>query len=457
MDAINYMMNIQEYRDKLLILSEQAKKDERFFLCQFLDELLTHQPENVALLDYIYKSADDITKAMTDCYMILLNCNAELVWYELISFVNEEKEEAKEFFDGLLDCFKHKVDVELVKTWISESISAKAFAMRLSSWCDEQNEKKAVPAYADSGEPESERSMFIEHLKDENKVLNARLIKTEKELSAVREEMRETLNDSFSNRKAALENRLELEQLKKTTKSTTVALKFAESKLEKYQSMCRNMESTIKQLRESRAVVEDHNTEITELQTQIAALTSSLDEKNIIIGNLTQELSDCKMKMEQLQSKDSFSTSDFTADIFHEPEPESDFGYDDQSFSNMDIPDFFTGQNAYEEEDLSEGLDYNPEEIIEIKDGREEIVRHSNLFTKIFTKHQQKKFEKKTVSEQESLIFVKMMENNFSKDMVQTVKNAMKSNAYLSRFEIYELISNRATEQEISSYCGIAV
>ena len=81
-------------------------------------------------------------------------------------------------------------------------------------------------------------------------------------------------------------------------------------------------------------------------------------------------------------------------------------------------------------------------------------MRHSNLFTKIFTKHQQKKFEKKTVSEQESLIFVKMMENNFSKDMVQTVKNAMKSNAYLSRFEIYDLISNKATEEEISSYCG---
>lgn len=460
-ETINYTMNIQEYRNKLLILSEQAEKDDRKFLCDFLNNLLLSQPENIALFDYIYKSADDVTSEMADCYMILLNNNAELVWYELISFVNEEKDNTKEFFDGLLDCFKHKVNPDLVKIWITESISVKEFLKQFSLWCDKNNEQNPEVVHIENKEPESESKMFIAHLKDENNALNVRLAEKERELSAVRQEVRETLNEAFSNRKAALENSLELEQLRKTVKSTNVALKLTESKLEKYKSMCNSMEITIKQLRENKPIVRDCSKEIAELNMQIQNLISSIEEKDNVIEKLNQELTDCRMQIEQLQSEDNFPESGFDEGMLlqsdiNAPEniPESDFFDNDQGFLNVEIPDFVTKEDNNVQEDTAEELGYNPEELIEIKDGREEIVRHSNLFTKIFTKHQQKKFEKKTVSEQESLIFVKMMENNFSKDMVQTVKNAMKSNAYLSRFEIYDLISNKATEEEISSYCG---
>ena len=68
-------------------------------------------------------------------------------------------------------------------------------------------------------------------------------------------------------------------------------------------------------------------------------------------------------------------------------------------------------------------------------------------------RHFEKKFANKSIAEQDNLIFIKLMENDYEQDTVRAVKSAMKNNQELSRVDLYRLVTGRKSDNEICSFC----
>ena len=101
-----------------------------------------------------------------------------------------------------------------------------------------------------------------------------------------------------------------------------------------------------------------------------------------------------------------------------------------------------------------EDLDYDSKNLIDIKNNKKEIKKHSNIFVDIIARHFEKKFIKKSIAEQENLIFIKMMENDYKQETVRTVKSALKNNKDLSRVDLYKIIISQQNDEDILIFCN---
>ena len=99
-----------------------------------------------------------------------------------------------------------------------------------------------------------------------------------------------------------------------------------------------------------------------------------------------------------------------------------------------------------------EDLDYDSKNLIDIKNNKKEIKKHSNIFVDIIARHFEKKFIKKSIAEQENLIFIKMMENDYKQETVRTVKS--KNNKDLSRVDLYKIIISQQNDEDILIFCN---
>lgn len=89
-----------------------------------------------------------------------------------------------------------------------------------------------------------------------------------------------------------------------------------------------------------------------------------------------------------------------------QPEYGKDFVIDNESSveSYVNEPDI-TSEEPFMTE--LEDLDYDSKNLIDIKNNKKEIKKHSNIFVDIIARHFEKKFIKKSIAEQENLIFIK--------------------------------------------------
>ena len=441
----NYSKTVDEYKEKLLMLSEQARKDGRGYVSDFLEALVKHSSINADLYDYIYTSADDISKDMVNIYMLLLEKNKTLEWYALVSCVNDEKNNPEQWYPIILNCLDTELQAADIQTLLYESYTAEEFERNIQQKLMKKNDE--LPE-----KPVQVQNEFIEHLRAENMQLNQRLDASAEELRIAREEAKTALEESFVNKKHALEYKLELEQLKKSGNASTLAVKMAECRTQQYKAMSEQLEATANHLRERNKQLEFQSAEyerhMLELSEHEKELEIQLHDKDMEITTVKSEFERYKAEhdrlayQEDLPNQMSFEMGEF---------PEGDALYDMSGM--VDAPDFFEGNEELLSAEDDEP-DYDENEVIEIKDNKTEVVKHTNLFATILMKHQEKKFKKKSQTEQESLIFIKMMEKSFSKEMVQTVRSAMKNDSAFSRYGLYELISKNASEQELSRFCG---
>jgi hypothetical protein len=129
---------------------------------------------------------------------------------------------------------------------------------------------------------------------------------------------------------------------------------------------------------------------------------------------------------------------------------------DTDRFFSLDEPEQETFETEPDAGDEWE-TDYSEDDLIPISDNRAEIVKHSNLLATLIGKHREKKFQKKTLAEQENLIFMEMLDHKLPKETVQMVRNAMKKNEKFSRLELYKLVAGGAKNAELSTFCQMAV
>lgn len=402
----------EEYIEKLRALEEQAGRDGRECKKHFLNQIMEKEPENLELFDFIYKTNDDLTEPLADFFSYLVSLGLSLEWYEIGSVVNDEKKHAEEYFDEIRRCIEKNVAAEEIRSALNDSSDISDFAIKVR-----HNDEKI----SNGSELENEHETFMKHLMGENTQLNARLDSVMKELNTSRNEVKSLMDELYASRRSIQEYRTENEQLKKDTGRAALAIRLAEGKTAKYQAMTEQLEAINDRIRLTNK----------EVKEELSVVRQELLEREETVKKLEEELLEQKRIMEEIQN---------------EAAPELEKIATSQETDADSIEPFG------EEEDQ----DYPEEDVIVIGDNRQEILQHSNLFVSVLSKFYERRFAKKTQADQDNLIFIKMMEKNFSMDMVQLIKKALNDNDDLSRLDLYRLISQNASDTELTRFCGIA-
>ena len=168
--------------------------------------------------------------------------------------------------------------------------------------------------------------------------------------------------------------------------------------------------------------------------------TDIITDLNIKISELQSQLKESLIPQE---SMDQVQT-DYSA-IEQQPEYGYDFDVENE------ITESFPPESEFDPE--PEELDYDPSDLIEIKNNKNEVKKYSNFFMNFIARHFEKRFANKSIAEQDNLIFIKLMENDYEQDTVRAVKSAMKNNQELSRVDLYRLVTGRKSDNEICSFC----
>jgi hypothetical protein len=433
--------NLKDYIGKLHKLSEQAHADGKEYVCGFIELLLHHRPLNIDLYEYIYTTADDLTEKVIKVYQELLQKNMSVEWYELVSFIADERSDADKYYPFILNCMEVGCQVDDLRNILSESRNLSEF--------EEAIERVTFP------ETEAADNAFMEHLKNENATLNKRLDSVLEELNVSRQELKKMMEESFTSRQRTLKYKLEIDHLQEKSGTSELSVKLAESKILQYKAMLEQQNKINEQLRvslkESTAQLEKKSAEVAEQEEkyikQIGELEGRLQEKEqdvLYYQSLAEKPEVPEHYPERFQ--DNETETFYMDDSFDMSSLLENEGYDNSADTG-----FLDDESIVKEEN-----DYSDDDLISIQDNRKEIAKHSNLLATLIAKHQDRCFQKKTLAEQENLVFMKMLEKNMPKDMVQMIRNTMKNNGKFSRLELYKLVARGAGNEELSDFCKMA-
>lgn len=404
----------EEYIKKLHVLAEQAEKDGRECTKRFLEKLMEKEPENLELFDFVYKTNDDWTEPLAEFFSYLVSFGLALEWYEIGSLVNDEKNHSEEYFLEIRRCIEENIAAETVRSALNDSSDISDFVSKAG------HNAERMPS---EPEPEEEKETFLKHLMSENAQLNTRLDNVMQELNTARAEIKSLMEETFSSRRSVQECQTENEQLKKNISRMTFAARLAEEKTAKYQAMAEQL----------KAINDRSRAANKEIQEELSAVRQELQERKDAVKKLEEELFEQRRAMEEIRDQTTADDPKVATSQFL-----------DESLSDLPEKD----EDGYDE--------YSDDDLIPISDNRQDIRQHSNLLVSVLSKFYEKRFAKKTQADQDNLIFIKMMEKNFSIDMVQLVKKALNDNDDLSRLDLYRLISQNASDTELTEFCGIA-
>lgn len=420
------VQNPKTYTTRLNKLTKQAESDKKYFISNFFQKMINTYSFNAEIYDYICKTADDLTEELVKAYEVLFEKKASLEWFQCMGEINDERSCPEQYFLIVQGCWDSEVSITQVQEALSISGSPQEFEaliMRQENEVDDERENA----------PQN----YLEFLLKENEAKSARISFLLAENGAVRQELKNLQENSFRYRYEFQRGKQELEQIKKENTRAVLTEKMLVKKIDSLQVIKSELENRVEfYLKENENLLQEKNSLYEELELVKSRLTEYeqvVKEKEAEIEKLSESLDSCtffndESSFIEIEDEDLLHEQEYSISEFEEPEED-------------DLEGYSVGNNIFEN-------------IINIEDKKESVVKHTNLFTTIISKYYEKRFEKKTVSEQENLIFIKMMEHNFSKEMVQIVRNAMRTNTSIARVDLYRLVSKKVTKEELLEFCG---
>lgn len=432
MADITKLKPMNEYIEQLNALSAQAQADGKNYVSDFIKRLICQVSQDVELVDYIYKSTDELREEMTKIYNFFLKGRFDIEWYKLVSFINEEKKPADDFYRILYNCVS-ETNVSEIRNVLEGALTAEQF---------EAGIKPLLPVTEAAQHASNELLVYV---KNENTELKERISELLKDLNESRQETMAAKEEVFAGRKKAMESKLELERLRKVADSGSMTARLTEKKIAKYIAMAKDTEAINDSITEENKRLEtelkDANAELLALRNEKTAWESQLKEKTHQLEKTVLEVERLqKLQEEMAQTPIAEAITDTGGEYPHEEE----IAKEEPEYE----PEYYEVESSMEDDTP----DYDVSDLVYICDNKKEVIKHSNLLTTIFTKYQDRKFQKKSKVEQENLIFIRMMDMALSKSKVQMVKTAIDSNSEFSRLELYKLITNNATESELSLF-----
>lgn len=429
-------LTLNEYRSRLQVLAEKANAEGRHKLSEFTLRLLNQENPDLKVLDAIFKYYDSISDSDSVVYNFFLDHKANVEWFYFAGFLSDQRGNVSDYFDILKECFEKKIKVDKLYQFEKQSDNIEKFA--------ELVKKEISNTFDENFDREIPQTEYIQHLIEENNMLNNRLDKTLNDLDSVRTEQKSMLEKSVSDKQVLINCKSENEQLRKEIRKLNLSVEIAKKKYASQSSMIEQLSGINDILTAENETIQKQTEELSlkyqRLLQESTMNTDIITDLNIKISELQSQLKESLIPQE---SMDQVQT-DYSV-IEQQPEYGYDFDVENE------ITESFPPESEFDPE--PEELDYDPSDLIEIKNNKNEVKKYSNFFMNFIARHFEKKFANKSIAEQDNLIFIKLMENDYEQDTVRAVKSAMKNNQELSRVDLYRLVTGRKSDNEICSFC----
>lgn len=429
-------LTLNEYRSRLQVLAEKANAEGRHKLSEFTLRLLNQENPDLKVLDAIFKYYDSISDSDSVVYNFFLDHKANVEWFYFAGFLSDQRGNVSDYFDILKECFEKKIKVDKLYQFEKQSDNIEKFA--------ELVKKEISNTFDENFDREIPQTEYIQHLIEENNMLNNRLDKALNDLDSVRTEQKSMLEKSVSDKQVLINCKSENEQLRKEIRKLNLSVEIAKKKYASQSSMIEQLSGINDILTAENETIQKQTEELSlkyqRLLQESTMNTDIITDLNIKISELQSQLKESLIPQE---SMDQVQT-DYSA-IEQQPEYGYDFDVENE------ITESFPQESEFDPE--PEELDYDPSDLIEIKNNKNEVKKYSNFFMNFIARHFEKKFANKSIAEQDNLIFIKLMENDYEQDTVRAVKSAMKNNQELSRVDLYRLVTGRKSDNEICSFC----
>lgn len=429
-------LTLNEYQSRLQVLAEKANAEGRHKLSEFTLRLLNQENPDLKVLDAIFKYYDSISDSDSVVYNFFLDHKANVEWFYFAGFLSDQRGNVSDYFDILKECFEKKIKVDKLYQFEKQSDNIEKFA--------ELVKKEISNTFDENFDREIPQTEYIQHLIEENNMLNNRLDKALNDLDSVRTEQKSMLEKSVSDKQVLINCKSENEQLRKEIRKLNLSVEIAKKKYASQSSMIEQLSGINDILTAENETIQKQTEELSlkyqRLLQESTMNTDIITDLNIKISELQSQLKESLIPQE---SMDQVQT-DYSA-IEQQPEYGYDFDVENE------ITESFPPESEFDPE--PEELDYDPSDLIEIKNNKNEVKKYSNFFMNFIARHFEKKFANKSIAEQDNLIFIKLMENDYEQDTVRAVKSAMKNNQELSRVDLYRLVTGRKSDNEICSFC----
>lgn len=449
-------LTLNEYRSRLEILAQKADADGRHRVSEFTSNLINQKKPDLKVMDAIFKCYDSISDDDITVYNYLLDNNADVEWFHFVGFLSDQRGDITKYFDILKKCFDMKIKVEKLYSFEKQSDNIEKFEELILKEVDDirEAEKNAPDMQMDSSMHEkSAQDEYIHHLIQENNTLNKRMDATLDELNNIRSEQKSMIEKSVSDQNELENCRRDNEQLRQEVDRYRFSAEMAKRKYESQADMIDQLSSINDELVDEneslKRKAEELSSKYQEVLLESSVHTDIINDLNVRIKDLQRQLEVSSMNKVPIRVPDA---TDIMKDRTEQPQYGRDFDVDDNEEAD-EMPVMENEYDVSEALEEPEELDYNPADLIEIKDNKTEVKKHSNIFMDLIARHFEKKFVHKSIAEQDNLIFIKLMENDYKQETVRAVKSVMKNNQELSRLDLYKLVTNQKSDDDILVFC----
>lgn len=449
-------LTLNEYRSRLEILAQKADADGRHRVSEFTSNLINQKKPDLKVMDAIFKCYDSISDNDITVYNYLLDNNADVEWFHFVGFLSDQRGDITKYFDILKKCFDMKIKVEKLYSFEKQSDNIEKFEELILKEVDDirEAEKNAPDMQMDSSMHEkSAQDEYILHLIRENNTLNKRMDATLDELNNIRSEQKSMIEKSVSDQNELENCRRDNEQLRQEVDRYKFSAEMAKRKYESQADMIDQLSSINDELAEEneslKRKAEELSSKYQEVLLESSVHTDIINNLNVRLKDLQRKLDVYSMNKVPIQVPDA---PDIIKDRTEQPQYGQNFVVEDNAETD-EMPVMGNEYDVSEALEDPQELDYNPADLIEIKDNKTEVKKHSNIFMDLIARHFEKKFVHKSIAEQDNLIFIKLMENDYKQETVRAVKSVMKNNQELSRLDLYKLVANQKSDDDILVFC----
>ncbi|MDO4966115.1 MAG: hypothetical protein Q4E51_05345 [Lachnospiraceae bacterium] len=439
------------------------------------------------LLEFLEHSEflQNLTQETLEYSIRLYDALAQVEWYGFFqTLFDQEGDNYEEFYELVFRCFSSGIDFEntykVYDEWNHEDInslkdlySALIESHNIPDENDssddpvksiiEEEEKKAFRQAdemlsASYKELVDQQKDYIDSLKADLKKVEDRCELVEAEKSKLSEQLSEIFNNlenSYAigqeSKRENLKLKAEVEHIRKTLESKDKFIKQSKEKNSEY----------ILRIQELDELYELEKTRVSDLESSAARLKASLEEKESMIESLTLQLNEMSLAAEkyrqEIESLSKGKPNVSEEEFYDEDDPEEEFFDDSVNLNDDDVDDFVSEPETEEEiiEEVEEEVDKDIEyfDIVPFKQNTEVVRKKSNWFSRMLFNFSKKNFVKQTREEQEGMIFVKMMEQQFPMQTAKLVRQALnKLGDAIPCFELYKLICNNPSDDELASF-----
>ena len=294
--------------------------------------------------------------------------------------------------------------------------------------CDKCNEEKlSISQKAD--EEKKGLSDQVEQLENNVECLKTEIVSVERQLQNALRDRQDSHNRFIDQKRHTLKYQLQVDKLQKQITDISETKK-----------KCESLENSIVNLEEEKAQLEGKVAEALadaeQLRLSNNQQESTIRELNDSLIGKDNEIVRLLAQIKELEEELSNSVTRTNSSVVEAPAWAKEVSdIDDAAF-----------QKSFEEE----VKEFPDSKMISFESGNQIVKRKSNWFTNLIAQHSKKAFLKNDRQDQESMIFIKMMEMRYSTEKMQKVRNSLSEN--VPCFDLYKLICGDPSIEELDAF-----